>query len=131
MRISDGVQTCALPILFEPDTRLDRQLPPDTEAPGGVQRAAEGNAAGTRGDARGEAARRRLRSERLQHRPPDLPLADLRGPLEGLRVLPAADGGPLEIGRAHVRTPVTIAHLACRLLLDKKTHHTKNLHTPF
>src|SRR3546814_18947109 len=95
MRISDGVQTCALPILFEPDTRLDRQLPPDTEAPGGVQRAAEGNAAGTRGDARGEAARRRLRSERLQHRPPDLPLADLRGPLEGLRVLPADDGGPL------------------------------------
>src|SRR3546814_5730420 len=25
-----------------------------------------------------------------------------------------------EIGRAHVRTPVTNAHLVCRLLLDKK-----------
>src|SRR3546814_15029280 len=72
--------------VFEPDTRLDRQLPPDTEAPGGVQRAAEGNAAGTRGDARGEAARRRLRSERLQHRPPDLPLADLRWRSEERRV---------------------------------------------
>src|SRR3546814_4657714 len=26
----------------------------------------------------------------------------------------------LQIGRAHVRTPVTNAHLVCRLLLDKK-----------
>src|SRR3546814_5970980 len=32
-----------------------------------------------------------------------------------------------EIGRAHVRTPVTNAHLVCRLLLEKKntTHHTR------
>src|SRR3546814_5152045 len=30
-----------------------------------------------------------------------------------------------EIGRAHVRTPVTNAHIVCRLLLEKnKTHHT-------
>src|SRR3546814_5225166 len=29
-----------------------------------------------------------------------------------------------EIGRAHVRTPVTNAHLVCRLLLEKK----KNIH---
>src|SRR3546814_8832141 len=27
----------------------------------------------------------------------------------------------VEIGRAHVRTPVTNAHLVCRLLLDTKT----------
>src|SRR3546814_3154796 len=27
-----------------------------------------------------------------------------------------------EIGRAHVRTPVTNAHLVCRLLLEKKKH---------
>src|SRR3546814_808954 len=27
-----------------------------------------------------------------------------------------------EIGRAHVRTPVTNAHLVCRLLFDKKKH---------
>src|SRR3546814_5580886 len=36
----------------------------------------------------------------------------------------------LEIGRAHVRTPVTNAHLVCRLLLEKKnkppTNTTKN-----
>src|SRR3546814_7593576 len=36
---------------------------------------------------------------------------------------------PLEIGRAHVCTPVPNAHLVCRLLLEKKTptssiHHT-------
>src|SRR3546814_8764549 len=51
-------------------------------------------------------------------------------------LLAAYDGpatGPLEtmshsqIGRAHVRTPVTNAHLVCRLLLEKKqiTKHTK------
>src|SRR3546814_1769953 len=28
-----------------------------------------------------------------------------------------------EIGRAHVLTPVTNAHLVCRLLLDKKKRH--------
>src|SRR3546814_2122461 len=33
--------------------------------------------------------------------------------------------GALKIGRAHVRTPVTNAHLVCRLLLDKKN----NTHT--
>src|SRR3546814_1625364 len=32
---------------------------------------------------------------------------------------------PHEIGRAHVLTPVTNAHLVCRLLLEKK-----NIHTP-
>src|SRR3546814_4790920 len=29
----------------------------------------------------------------------------------------------LEIGRAHVWTPVTNAHLVCRLLLEKKKHN--------
>src|SRR3546814_10789635 len=29
-----------------------------------------------------------------------------------------------EIGRAHVRTPVTNAHLVCRLLLEKNKHKT-------
>src|SRR3546814_6380746 len=28
-----------------------------------------------------------------------------------------------EIGRAHVRTPVTNAHLVCRLLLEKKNYN--------
>src|SRR3546814_12676021 len=34
--------------------------------------------------------------------------------------VPAAESGELEIGRAHVCTPVTTAHLVCRLLLAKK-----------
>src|SRR3546814_4569085 len=29
-----------------------------------------------------------------------------------------------QIGRAHVCTPVTNAHLVCRLLLEKQTHNT-------
>src|SRR3546814_2868058 len=33
-------------------------------------------------------------------------------------------GIALEIGRAHVRTPVTNAHLVCRLLLEKKKRPT-------
>src|SRR3546814_2883675 len=32
----------------------------------------------------------------------------------------------LEIGRAHVCTPVTNAHLVCRLLLETKKHHSTN-----
>src|SRR3546814_3204375 len=32
----------------------------------------------------------------------------------------AGYGEPAEIGRAHVRTPVTNAHLVCRLLVEKK-----------
>src|SRR3546814_3391905 len=35
---------------------------------------------------------------------------------------------PWEIGRAHVRTPVTNAHLVCRLLLEKK-NTTQTTHT--
>src|SRR3546814_16857697 len=33
-------------------------------------------------------------------------------------------GDMLEIGRAHVCTPVTNAHLVCRLLLEKKKQNT-------
>src|SRR3546814_6333084 len=33
----------------------------------------------------------------------------------------------LEIGRAHVRTPVTNAHLVCRLLLEKQNKVTKTI----
>src|SRR3546814_3320503 len=36
--------------------------------------------------------------------------------------------GPSQIGRAHVCTPVTNAHLVCRLLLDTQNNsHQKNL----
>src|SRR3546814_8361238 len=34
-------------------------------------------------------------------------------------------GNHVEIGRAHVRTPVTNAHLVCRLLLEKKNTYTE------
>src|SRR3546814_3925837 len=34
-----------------------------------------------------------------------------------------------EIGRAHVRTPVTNAHLVCRLLLEKKKIKRQEDHT--
>src|SRR3546814_8346425 len=41
-----------------------------------------------------------------------------------------AEGGrprfDAEIGRAHVRTPVTNAHLVCRLLLEKKNKQKQN-----
>src|SRR3546814_8112875 len=35
----------------------------------------------------------------------------------------------IEIGRAHVRTPVTNAHLVCRLLLEKKKQQNYNTNT--
>src|SRR3546814_1103513 len=35
--------------------------------------------------------------------------------------------GREKIGRAHVSTPVTNAHLVCRLLLEKKKNTTNNL----
>src|SRR3546814_3659644 len=36
--------------------------------------------------------------------------------------------GGRHIGRAHVRTPVTNAHLVCRLLIEKK-HHSTTTHS--
>src|SRR3546814_9575213 len=39
------------------------------------------------------------------------------------RVDQTAHGDLHEIGRAHVRTPVTNAHLVCRLLLEKKKNN--------
>src|SRR3546814_8605404 len=35
-----------------------------------------------------------------------------------------------QIGRAHVRTPVTNAHLVCRLLLEQKKQQTQNTSQP-
>src|SRR3546814_4985072 len=41
------------------------------------------------------------------------------------RRMPAASSASLtKIGRAHVCTPVTNAHLVCRLLLEKQNKHT-------
>src|SRR3546814_10673044 len=36
----------------------------------------------------------------------------------------------LPIGRAHLRTPVTNAHLECRCYIDKQTYLTNTRHTP-
>src|SRR3546814_8328622 len=44
----------------------------------------------------------------------------------GVRSVPRGDR---KIGRAHVCTPVTNAHLVCRLLLEKKKNNNKNTYT--
>src|SRR3546814_8754064 len=53
------------------------------------------------------------------------PAGDLLTPQDyaACQVVPVPDSDPdrgLQIGRAHVCTPVTNAHIVCRLLLDKK-----------
>src|SRR3546814_8324404 len=54
-------------------------------------------------------------------------LADHRALRE--RIHPVAARARLKIGRAHVCTPVTNAHLVCRLLLEKKKKtRNKNTH---
>src|SRR3546814_9885252 len=45
-------------------------------------------------------------------------------PMEALLPIFAKDNVP-KIGRAHVLTPVTTAHLVCRLLLEKNKHTTQ------
>src|SRR3546814_8447300 len=54
-------------------------------------------------------------------------------PADGHNALRRFRSNRFEIGRAHVCTPVTNAHLVCRLLLEKKknktkpqTHHTEH-----
>src|SRR3546814_3065832 len=43
-------------------------------------------------------------------------------PEPSMRILSDIFGYTSQIGRAHVLTPVTNAHLVCRLLLSQKTH---------
>src|SRR3546814_8620820 len=43
--------------------------------------------------------------------------------LPSLSTRPASSEAFDKIGRAHVSTPVTNAHLVCRLLLEKKKNH--------
>src|SRR3546814_7004169 len=45
------------------------------------------------------------------------------------REIPAQAGDRRKIGRAHVCTPVTNAHLVCRLLLEKKKKPITSKHT--
>src|SRR3546814_7857561 len=91
-----------------PEYRLDREILPGARgAPGGATGEAAAMAADyLEGDLRdADAARHRVvRPEERQDRP---------------RVIPVA-----EIGRAHVCTPVTNAHLVCRLLLAKTKKNT-------
>src|SRR3546814_8355068 len=62
---------------------------------------------------------------------------DRRSPLMGGtsggrdQIYPPCRGADQQIGRAHVCTPVTNAHLVCRLLLEKKNkkQRTNNIHT--
>src|SRR3546814_6350521 len=54
---------------------------------------------------------------------PDLCLVQIADDNEAAAIDPKAPGldlAPLQIGRAHVCTPVTNAHLVCRLLLEKQ-----------
>src|SRR3546814_9458115 len=44
------------------------------------------------------------------------------------RIRPASPNPPPQIGRAHVCTPVTNAHLVCRLLLEQKKHYCTGYH---
>src|SRR3546814_9836041 len=47
------------------------------------------------------------------------------------REMSPESGAPLgraEIGRAHVCTPVTNAHLVCRLLIEKQKYHRREHH---
>src|SRR3546814_3079072 len=45
---------------------------------------------------------------------------DMRAHRDGMNAGVGAPGAEHQIGRAHVCTPVTNAHLVCRLLLEKK-----------
>src|SRR3546814_7655384 len=47
----------------------------------------------------------------------------------GIALAGAVGASEIEIGRAHVRTPVTNAQLVCRLLLEKKKKQTRNIAT--
>src|SRR3546814_6058549 len=77
-----------------------------------------------------------VRRQQLTPSPPALALAPfsagLASPCTALERVPAlrrgAVCGSAEIGRAHVCTPVTNAHLVCRLLLEKKKESTQHIH---
>src|SRR3546814_4854754 len=46
-----------------------------------------------------------------------------------IRALPPASAAPVEIGRANVCTPVTNAHLVCRILHEYKHNMRKHIET--
>src|SRR3546814_1006459 len=74
---------------------------------------ASGSSAPVRRDRQGEAVASMTVEAGLSSRPPSITRATS---LRSDAAASAADGG-VEIGRAHVGTPVPNAHLVCRLLL--------------
>src|SRR3546814_8423469 len=56
-------------------------------------------------------------------------VANTDSPLDMVMMALQLGASYVEIGRAHVCTPVTNAQLVCRLLLEKKTHQHNNINT--
>src|SRR3546814_2321718 len=81
-----------------------------------------------RSDRIGDSCRRRARASRGLWMLPlslDIPLMKRAAARRPETLLAHLGRDPAKIGRAHVRTPVTNAHLVCRLLLEKK--NTNNM----
>src|SRR3546814_5613679 len=105
-----GVQTCALPIL----TNKNRRLPPRTHhSPKRKGSRFRGPLSGSSGDG---SVLQEVGHMALVFRAVVAALA------ARATVAPAFAVATGKIGRAHVCTPVTNAHLVCRLLLEKKIH---------
>ena len=81
--------------LFEPHPRRDRPVQDHAEAAHRARQRHQAAAGGTADRSRRAVAGGRDRREGLQHRPPDLPRAELRGRLQGFRVLPPDHGRAL------------------------------------
>src|SRR3546814_3371879 len=112
-----GVQTCALPICLAgvPMNFPSRWHPAKSVAAMRFCCALEEDQAALARFARGAFASYFDRQENLDDPAVLAAVADAEG-LDGAALAEAATGD--EIGRAHVCTPVTNAHLVCRLLLE-------------
>src|SRR3546814_4778168 len=117
MRISDWSSDVCSSDLLDPDVAL-LDLPLGER--GALLGGAEAGFQGLRAVARGRELRHQavaLLRGQLQLAGGPLRLLARRG---GVVLGGLAGEGQRQIGRAHVRTPVTNAHLVCRLLLEKK-----------
>src|SRR3546814_10702074 len=117
-----GVQTCALPISERRFLRPPRPAPPPHH-PCSIITWVVGWGSGP-GPRRAEKTRsKKLSAEPVaqrEHRERRL------GRLAALVLLVGPGARERQIGRAHVCTPVTNAHLVCRLLLANKKPHSHN-----
>src|SRR3546814_5634964 len=108
-----GVQTCALPISSIPARAAAPRTPGCSMTEGGGDAVARGIQ---------PLLDRPPHRTRGFHRPADRGGASVRPPAvhrNAERLDQRNAGLGLEIGRAHVGTPVTHAHLVCRLVLEK------------